>query len=206
MDPGQPRKILFLAANPWDSARLALDEEVRLVEDKLRNAEHRDALVLKPRFAVRLDDVLQALNEDRPCVVHFAGHGDQDAIWLQGGSTKPERVNTRTLVHLFRALHDDIRVVVLNACYSRDQAEAITGVIDCAIGMPSTILNGPASEFAAAFYRALGFGRSVRNAFDQALVLLLHHGVDDGDLPELLTRRGVDPDEVFAVDPDARPR
>ena len=47
--------------------------------------------------------------------------------------------------------------MILNACYSKKQAEAITQVIDCAIGMNDAIGDEAAITFAASFYRAIGF-------------------------------------------------
>ena len=42
-----------------------------LFRQKVRGAEHRDALEFDMRLVVRPDDLLQALNETRPQVVHF---------------------------------------------------------------------------------------------------------------------------------------
>lgn len=75
-------KVLFLAADPQSdpqnyspSLRLMVDSEMREINDKVRASEHRDALEFISRWAVRADDLLQALNEVRPEVVHFSGHG-----------------------------------------------------------------------------------------------------------------------------------
>jgi hypothetical protein len=46
-------KVLFLAANPAGMRRLALDEEVRAIEAKIRASKYRDALELISRWAVR---------------------------------------------------------------------------------------------------------------------------------------------------------
>jgi len=81
--------VLFLAANPRDTTWIGLDEEIRLVEQKLRASEHRDAVVLKAAWAVRPDGLLQALNQHRPHVVHFAGHGDEREIALQDAEATP---------------------------------------------------------------------------------------------------------------------
>jgi hypothetical protein len=55
----QTIKALFLAANPTSTNRLALDEEMRTIEQKVRAAEYRDALVFQSAWAVRPDDLLQ---------------------------------------------------------------------------------------------------------------------------------------------------
>src|SRR5262249_50022830 len=81
--------------------------------------------------------------------------------------------------------------------YSWSQAKAITEVIDCAIGMNAAINDRAAIIFIASFYRAIGFGRSIKEAFDQGKVALLLEGVRNEHIPELLVRRGVDPSKVI---------
>src|SRR5579859_3047948 len=129
-------KILFVAANPARTSRLMLDEEIREIENKLQATEHRDQIAIKSVWAVRPDDLLQAFNRYRPHIVHFSAHGNPGGeIILTDNNRRAKPVSTESLQALFTALKDDIRVVVLNACYSQIQAQAITSVIDCAIGM-----------------------------------------------------------------------
>src|SRR5262245_15884507 len=159
-------KVLFLAANPAGTQPLQLDEEIRQITAKVRAAEYRDSLELVSRWAVRPDDLLQALLEVKPHVVHFSGHGSsaQELILLDDqGNPKP--VSQEALVHLLRTLKDNIRVVVLNACSTQPQAKAIARIIDSVIGMNRPIGDEAAIVFAASFYRAVGFGRSVKEAF-----------------------------------------
>jgi hypothetical protein len=67
-------KVIFLAANPSITTRLALDEEIRTITEKVRAAEHRNALDIISAWAVRPDDLLQSLNMHQPQIVHFSGH------------------------------------------------------------------------------------------------------------------------------------
>jgi len=101
---------------------------------------------------------------------------------------------------LFSTLKDKIRVVVLNACYSKEQAEAITQVIDCAVGMSDSIGDRAAITFAASFYRAIAFGRSVKEAFDQGIASLLLEGIPEEDTPKLITKDGVSPSDIYLLD------
>jgi hypothetical protein len=191
--PSVKRTILFLAANPSNSERLALDEEARAIETKLRASEYRDAIQFRTRWAVRADDLLQALNEDRPTVVHFSGHGaGATGIVFHDEAAGDRLVAGHALRRLFTAMKDDIRVVVLNACYSVEQARAIASVIDVVVGMADSVGDDAARTFSAAFYRALGFGRTVKNAFEQGLAAIVLEGFDDADVPVLLVRSGVD--------------
>jgi hypothetical protein len=85
-------RILFLAANPSDTSRLKLDEEVRSITEKIRSAEHRDSLELVPGFATRPDDILQLLNIHKPHILHFSGHGSTSGEILladHSGQAKP---------------------------------------------------------------------------------------------------------------------
>lgn len=199
----KPVTVLFLAANPRDTTRLALDEEARDIEAKIRAAEHRDLLQLETRWAVRPDDLLQAMNEHEPTVLHFSGHGEPDGIVLQGDDGRATRVAAPALAALCRAFVPRPRLVVLNACYSEPQARALVEVVDCAVGLPATVGDRAARTFAASFYRALGFGRPVQQAYDQALVALQLAGLEvpDGG-PSLLTRQGIDPATLVLVTPD----
>jgi CHAT domain-containing protein len=195
-------KILFMSANPAGTQQLKLDQEAREIEAKIRAADHRDSLELITKWAVRPDDLLQSLNQHRPHIVHFSGHGNPtEEIVLLDALGKPKPVSKEALVHLFRALKDNIRVVVLNACFSRPQAEAITGEIDCAIGMMRAIGDNAAITFAASFYRAIGFGRSIKEAFDQGIAALLLDGSVADKTPVLLSGKNTAADKVFLINP-----
>lgn len=195
-------RILFLAANPAGS-QLQLDVESRAIEQKIRSTDHRDSLELVTKWAVRPDDLLEYLNEYRPHVVHFSGHGtEEEQIILVDDSHRAIPVSAAALKQLFTTLKDNIRVVLLNACYSQDQAEAIVEVIDCAIGMKQEIGDEAAMAFAASFYRAVGYGHSVNDAFEQGKVALMLQGIPEETTPTLLVREGVDADALFLVDAD----
>jgi hypothetical protein len=152
--------------------------------------------------AVRPDDLLQALNQHQPHILHFSGHGNPtEEIVLLDELGKAKPVSKEALVHLFRVLKDNIRVVVLNACFSRPQAEAITGEIDCAIGMMREIGDDAAITFAASFYRSIGFGRSIKRAFDTGIAALLLDGSLEGKTPVLMSGKNTVPDKVILINP-----
>ena len=193
-------EVLFLAANPQGTAQLALDEEIRSIEAKIRASDHRDALELVSKWAVRPDDLLQALNQHHPEVVHFSGHGsDKEELYLVDANGNPKVVSKAAIQQLFRVLKDDIRLVVFNACFSRPQAEAVVEHIDFAVGMNKAIGDEAAAVFSSSFYRAIGFGRSVQDAFDQGVTALMLEGIPEEQTPELLIREGVDASEAVLL-------
>lgn len=201
--PGGTVKCLIFAANPIGTVQLSLDVEFREITAKLRASEFRDVFQLIPILAARPDDLLQALNEHRPKIVQFSGHGAEagELMFLDDqGYAKP--ITPRALKALFAALKDDVRLIILNACYSEIQAKALAEIVDCVIGMSDEICDEAAVVFIASFYRALGFGRPVQNAFDQGLAALEVQGIAESEVPRLLTRAGVDPAQVLLVAPD----
>jgi hypothetical protein len=196
-------KVLFLASNPKGTTSLELDKEIRGITEKIRSSEYRDSLDLISAWAVRPDDLLQLLNQYKPQIVHFSGHGGKAGeIILVDSHGSPKPINPAAIKALFQTLKDNIRLVILNACYSKKQAEAITQVIDCAIGMNDAIGDEAAIAFAASFYRAIGFGRSIKQAFDQGIAALLLEGIPEENKPELLTREEVDPEKIVLVAPE----
>lgn len=195
-------RSLFLAANPLSTERISLDKEIREITSKIRWADYGELIDVISIWAVRPEDLLQSLNTYRPQIVHFSGHGSEDGqIILVDNGGNPKPVSASALKSLFTTLKDNIRLVILNACYSKVQAEAIIQVIDCAIGMTNEIEDSAATTFVSTFYSAIGFRRSVQDAFDQAKVALMLDGQAQEHVPVLLTRQGVDPSQMVLVGP-----
>lgn len=196
-------KVLFLAANPLGS-QLQLDKECREITAKIRSSDFRDSLQFITRWAVRPDDLQQTLLEVKPHILHFSGHGTKgDEIVLMDLEGKANPVSMEAMKHLLTTLKDNIRLVVLNACYSRAQAEAIVSSIDCAVGMRQAIGDEAAIHFAGSFYRAIGFGRSVKEAFELGLSSLKLEGIQEDETPQLLSRAGVNTTRLCLLASDA---
>ena len=67
--------ILFLAANPSATDRLALDLEARAIHQELKRSGFRDRFDFQTRWAAEPLDLLRELRELKPTIVHFSGHG-----------------------------------------------------------------------------------------------------------------------------------
>ena len=86
---------------------------------------------------------------------------------------------------------------MLNACFSQAQAAALTDVIDCSVGVIMPIGDRAAIIFASAFYRPLGFGRSVQTAFALGKAALMAEGIPEHEIPALATRKEIDASTVI---------
>lgn len=213
--------ILFLAANPVGAGRLALDEEARAIHEELERSGHRDKFELVTRWAVRPLDLLRELRKLKPAIVHFSGHGgcelqastglrrevlgksgavdgtaldpdQQYGLCFQGPDGRPQLVSAAGLAQAFGAAGSSVKLVVLNACYSNEQAEALLVHVGCVVGMRGAIHDDAARSFAIGFYGGLGEHESIATAFEQGEVAINLEGLPDADRPRLRVRAGVD--------------
>ena len=188
--------ILFLAANPRISNPLRLAEECAEIQRELKMSPHRDDFQFESRWAVSVDALMRHLNALDPTVIHIAGHGCKRAGLTLHGEQAPQAVSARALAMLIGAAARRTRLVVLNACYSAAHAEALRARIDCVVGMDGAIGDAAARVFAVRFYGALCEGRSVGDAFEQAIATLAARQLPDEVLPRCLTRNGIDAHDV----------
>lgn len=192
------RKILIFSANPKDTGCLRLDKEVREIQDRLRRAKHGSQFVVKSAAAVRIQDLQQELLEHEPHIVHFCGHGEEEGILVEDEQGKAVLVPSDALASLFALCAEHIECVLLNSCHSRAQAEAICQHIPYVIGMKKDVHDDAAVEFAANFYNALGFGKSIEKAFEFGKTAIHLYDLPDYQTPILLQRRAAakKPDKI----------
>lgn len=199
-----PEKIvvLFIASNPLDQSQLRLDEEIRAISRKIRESEYRDSVELRSVWAARPTDLLQALNEHKPTVVHFSGHGsDMDELVLQDDAGGTNVVSKQSLVEMFKFVSSGIALVVFNTCFSENQASEVTSHVSAAIGMNTSIGDEAARVFAAQLYSAIGFGKNMAHAFGQAKVALMLEGIPEESTPQLFLAPGLCEAELVLVRP-----
>lgn len=198
-------KILFLAANPINVVSpLRIDKEFREISQKIRLAPFGSQVELVPELAVKACDLQHALLTHRPDIVHFSGHcSPSSGIILEDEDGNGKVVSREALAEMFRIRKGNVRVVVLNACYSKDQAQALNGIIDFTIGMDGGTEDRAAIVFAPRFYQSLACGCSVKEAFEMAANQLALEGIEVAQAPVLLEREGTDAGEcrVFESSP-----
>lgn len=196
--------VLFLASNPEDQAPLRLDKETREIEKRVRASELRDSIWFRSRMARQLPDLIEDLNEVKPVILHFSGHGSDAALVFEDDQGQTRPLNNERLAKLLGAAAGDVRLVIFNSCDSVAQAELAVAHVDLAIGMDSTIDDDDAKIFAGQLYSSIGYGLSVGEAFRQAKLQVELTG-GDGDAPSLHCAQGVDPELVILVNPASEP-
>jgi hypothetical protein len=207
MDAPSALTILFLAANPAENSQSRLEQEARDISEGLLRAQHRDSFKFEQRWAVRPRDIRLALLECNPQIVHFAGNrkqekrldgqeaifqdpnnatereiGQEEGLTFQDDTGQISLIPTDALADLFQLFSDRVNCVLLNGCYTEDQAKVIAKHIPYVIGMKRSISDKAALAFALGFYDALGSGRSIEFAYNLGCTAIRMEG-----LPEHLT-------------------
>ncbi|NMG07882.1 AAA-like domain-containing protein [Brasilonema sp. UFV-L1] len=184
------KKILILSANPQNTDKLRLDEEVREIQAGLERAKNREKFEVISRWALRPDDLRRALLDFEPEIVHFSGHGaGNQGLALENNAGNTQLVSTESLAKLFKLFKDKVECVLLNACYSEAQAEAIYQHVNCVVGMNQAIGDRAAIEFAVGFYDALGAGRSYEDAYEFGCSAIDLEGIPEFSTPVLKSRK-----------------
>ena len=206
--------ILFLAANPHDTGRLALDREARAIHLELKRSRYRERFEFVTRWAAEPLDLLRELRELKPTVVHFSGHGappaatvapaqgrdvvvtdalpgsEPSGVVVNGANGRSQMVTPEAIAQTLEAVSAQVRLVVLNACYSAAIADALLAHVDCVVGMSGAIHDGAARSFAIGFYGGLGEHESIATAFKQGKAAIQLDGLPDADRPQLQVRSG----------------
>lgn len=181
-------------------SRLRLDQEVREIDNGLQRAQRRDEFILKQVWAVRRSDFRRAMLDAKPNIVHFCGHGSgEEGIAFEDENGQAKLVSTEALSGFFELFADTVECVVLNACYSEVQAEAIAKHIPHVIGMNKAIGDSAAIEFAVAFYDALGAGKTIEFAYKLACNAIQLSGLPENLTPVLKSMR---PTSGSILEPD----
>ena len=190
---GDRVRILVVTANPLGSTPLQLDREVKMITEALRRSRKRDNFVVEYRLAATPSDLRRALLDLEPHILHFSGHGagDQGLLFVSNESagnlyrSDSGEVRAQThkaneirfvpaepLAELLGLCDDHLECVVLNACYSDVQGNAIATYIPITIGTRDQINDRVAMKFAEGFYDAVGAGKSYEKAFEWGKVAI----------------------------------
>lgn len=193
-------KILFLASNPSDTDALRLDQEARDIEEKIKLSKYKDNIKFISKWAVRVSDVLQAINEEQPNIIHFSGHGSVcGEIALENLIGKMKLITPEAFSSAIATRSDCVKIVLFNACYSEIQAIEIVKHIDISIGMSNSISDEAAKVFAVQFYSSIGFGLPIKQAFDQAIAELKMEGIKEENTPKMHVSEGIDVEQYKLI-------
>ena len=186
--------ILFLAANPT-AKQLSFGNEHTHISVKLSEKSIKGKFELIPKLGTTVDIMIEAINELRPNIIHFVGHGKDvnpdtgkgGGIILHRSDYQDEKVlDAEALGKMFKRIkkkHPQLEIILLNACFSQPQAQAISCHGIYAIGSSDEIDSIPARVFASGFYKEYALTNDIFDAVDAGLTQGLS---EDNNIEDLI--------------------
>lgn len=158
------KTILILASNPRGDLRI--DREIRDLTAAIERSKNAKEFAVIDKLAVRPGDLQDIFSRNHPYIVHFCGHGaGERGLVFENDSSGEQLVSNQALSGLFNLFGRDVECVLLNACKTGIQADAIGKHVPYVVGTSREILDRAAYFFAVGFYQALGSGDSIEVSF-----------------------------------------
>lgn len=98
-------------------------------------------------------------------------------------------VEPEALAAMFELFAEQVKCVVLNACYSETQAKAIAEHIPFVIGMNDQIGDKAAIAFAVGFYKALVANYPIEDAYKFGCVEIRLQGIPEHLKPVIFVKK-----------------
>ncbi|MBX7243570.1 MAG: CHAT domain-containing protein [Bacteroidia bacterium] len=160
------KKILMFTANPAGTAKLNLDKEHSQIALKLQGRQAVFPLITER--AVDKTSFREKVYLEKPAFLHFSGHGEavdneltqmnlpNGGLIVQNDDHNGyETLSSDVLEVLFEYFREEgisLSAVVLNACWSENQASAISKHVPFVIGTTQKIKDTFAIAFSVGFY------------------------------------------------------
>ncbi len=187
-------RILFVSANPIDTANLRLSAEYRTISQL---AEKCQGVRITPVLAVRTIDLLAAIRQHTPHALHFAGHGDKGGvIVLEDSSGLSESVSAKALARMLRAVNKDnsepVECVVMTACWSAEAKSELVSAVDVSVGSAVELFDETALAFSRGFYTGVLSAANTQAAFEMGQSQVEVENLEGADQLKISTREGFD--------------
>src|SRR5215470_2622693 len=157
-------RTLFLEANPFTTTQPGLDESVYVIRDEL---QHLRNLVFDSGWAASIDDLKSELEFYPSDIVHFVGQTGE-GIFLPRKPGELNPLSDRALALRLSRFSPRTRLVILDGCYTSEQANALAELVDCVIGINNNTDARRNLWFAMDLYTHISKGCSIQEAFDRS--------------------------------------
>src|SRR5579859_3399123 len=156
-------RTLFLEANPFTTTQPGLDESVSTIRSEL---QHLRNLVFDSGWAASIDDLKCELEFYPSDIMHFVGQTGE-GIFLPRKPGELNPLSDRALALRFSRFSPRTRLIILDGCYTSEQANALAEVVDCVIGINNSTDAQSNLWFAMDLYSLICHGCSIQEACDR---------------------------------------
>ncbi|WP_088893320.1 CHAT domain-containing tetratricopeptide repeat protein [Leptolyngbya ohadii] len=196
------KTILMLSANPESIDRLRREEEIKTIENALGRAtlarvkQSRSSTVfdsLLNKLNVRATDLSQELSTIQSSCICISGDEDGiEGLMLGSNFSKSESNHSgklKSIVDFFRLHSERIDCVILNGCYSEEQARGIVQHIEFVIGISRELEHEKVIRFLSEFYYQLSLENTIQSSYSLGYNLLERVDSENTQLLPTLLRR-----------------
>ncbi|GAB4042104.1 CHAT domain-containing protein [Spirosoma jeollabukense] len=169
--------ILSYFAQSQDQAHLdMLQQEANAIQLAWEKATDQPQNPISVKYVARgnglsnqdriIEDI--KLYGNRIVLFHFSGHAGHDELLLNDGAGGPDGI-----AGLLAAYAPNLKLVVLNGCSTRDQvATFFRRSIRAMVATQCAVKDTHAKDFAISFHQTLCAGKSIQDAYRDAILLL----------------------------------
>lgn len=192
--PGAVRtRLLILLPSPRGTIPSESAAEASALRDALLRSTYGRSFEIRELSFVTADSLRNAIKDTRPHAVHIATHGERTSLEIQNERGEIANLLPQDFADIIRQAHraarrsanDSILLITLSACFSDQYALALMPIASCAVGMTGLVECKNAIAYFTAFYKTLGDGQSVAEAFSVAGTNLSVHDSSFRNVPVL---------------------
>jgi hypothetical protein len=178
LDSGKAN-VLMMTSSPKDGVPLEINKEINTIKEELQLSSNSKLFDFNTELDITKSNISRFLGNYNPAIVHFSGHGTGGHLLFYSEEGYSDEVSGEQLGRVL-GLEPSVSCVLLNACYSEQQAIEIANFVPNVIGADNAVEDGKAQQFARFFYRGIFAGKTYLEAFDRALADLAVSDVDSG--------------------------
>ncbi|MGK7924343.1 MAG: GAF domain-containing protein [Spirulina sp.] len=193
-------KILVASARPHAANPTELEQETARIKQIVQKTPQGKEIAVEPIPAIFYEDLTLAIAQQQPNLIHFCGADSLEGLIFASETQDARLLDPGQLTQLFEQFGRSVKCVILDRCLSVLQADAISDCIPATIAIDADIGVEAANLFTTEFYRWIGYGEGVNEAFEMGCLALqaervkLTNGLPQPLVPQLIVKQKSTPD------------
>lgn len=180
-------KILVVSARPHTTKPTELEQETARIKQVVQKTPQGKEISVEKLPAIFYEDLTLAIAQKQPHLIHFCGADTLEGLVFASETQDARLLDPGQLTQLFQEFGRSVKCVILDRCLSVLQADAISDCIKTTIAIDADMGGEGANLFTTEFYRWIGYGEGINEAFEMGCLALQAERVKiRGNLPQPL--------------------
>ncbi|MBP0018958.1 MAG: GAF domain-containing protein [Cyanobacteria bacterium SBLK] len=187
-------KILVASARPHTTKPDELERETAKIKQAVQKTPQGKDIIVEKLPAIFYEDLTLAIAHQQPNLIHFCGADALEGLIFASETQDAQLLDPGQLVQLFEQFGRSVKCVILDRCLSVLQADAISDCIRATIAIDADMGAEAANLFTTEFYRWIGYGEGINEAFEMGSLALqaervkLTDGLPQPLVPQLIVK------------------